>query len=214
MFNSTILDVAIGVVFCFASVALFVSAINEAISSALKLRHRTLLQGLKQMLNDPAGSGLVAKLYNHSLINPLSTASPIASATGAAGPVPKVLPAYIPSRAFASALVDVIQGAPGDFASLQAAVRRIRDPQLKQLLLGFLARSGQSAERFQQQLAAWLDDSMDRVSGVFKRQMQLVTFILGFATALAFTSTASTCRRSSGPDLPWPRWCPGPARQR
>jgi len=60
MLNSTILDVAIGLVFCFASVALFVSALNEAISSALKLRHKALLAGVKQMLNDPAGVGLVA----------------------------------------------------------------------------------------------------------------------------------------------------------
>jgi hypothetical protein len=97
MFDSTILDVAIGVVPCFTSVALFVSAISEAISSALKLRHRTPLQGIKQMLNDPAGSGLVAKLYNHPLINPLSTASPIASATVPPAPCPTCCPP-IPRR--------------------------------------------------------------------------------------------------------------------
>jgi hypothetical protein len=63
MFNSAILDVAIGLVFCFASVALFVSVVNEAIASALKLRHKTLLAGIKLLLNDPDGSGLVLKLY-------------------------------------------------------------------------------------------------------------------------------------------------------
>jgi hypothetical protein len=186
MFNSTILDVAIGLVFCFASVALFVSAINEAIASALKLRHKTLLEGMKQLLNDPNASGLVLKLYNHALINPLSTPA-LRTATGTVQlTLPSVLPAYIPSWDFASALIDVIQGAPGDFASISSAVRSIRDPQLKQLMLGFLARAGGSADRLHQQIADWFDNAMDRLSGVYKRRAQVFTFVLGFVVALAF----------------------------
>jgi hypothetical protein len=186
MFNSTILDVAIGLVFCFASVALFVSAINEAIASALKLRHKTLLDGMKQLLNDPDASGLVLKLYNHALINPLSTPA-LRTTTGTAQPtLPSVLPAYIPSWNFASALIDVIQDAPGDFASISSAVRRIRDPQLRQLMLGFLARAGGSADRLHQQVADWFDSAMDRLSGVYKRRAQFVTFALGLSVALAF----------------------------
>ena len=38
MFNSPVLEVAIGLVFCYASVALMVSSVTEAISSALRLR--------------------------------------------------------------------------------------------------------------------------------------------------------------------------------
>lgn len=72
MLNSTILDVIIGLVFCFASVALFVSAINEGVASLLKLRHKTLLAGLQQLLNDPNGTGIVKALYQHALINPMT----------------------------------------------------------------------------------------------------------------------------------------------
>jgi len=113
MFNSSILDVVIGLVFCYASVALFVSAINEAIASALKLRHKTLFTGIKEMLNDPQGAGLAAKLYNHALISPLAAGRP------GSPRVPDVRPAYIPSQAFARALIDVVQGVPGDIASVK-----------------------------------------------------------------------------------------------
>jgi len=72
MFDSSVLDVVIGLVFCFASVALLVSAVNEAIASALKLRHKSLLAGIEKLLNDAQGTGLVVRLYNHALISPLA----------------------------------------------------------------------------------------------------------------------------------------------
>ena len=180
MFNSTILDVAIGLVFCFASVALLVSALNEAIASMLKLRHRTLLEGIKKLLNDPTASGLALELYNHALVNPLSAGK------AAAGLKNTVTPAYIPSKDFACALVDVLQKVPGDFAALQSAVGTISDPQLKQVLQGFLARAKGDLAAFQSQVADWFDNAMDRLSGSYKRRSQLITFILGFVVAVAF----------------------------
>jgi hypothetical protein len=180
MFNSSILDVAIGLVFCFASVALLVSAVNEAIASALKLRHKALLAGIKKMLNDPNASGLVAKLYNHALISPLATGSPSTTV------VPSVLPAYIPSQAFAAALVDVIQQVPGDVTALKGAIDALPDPQLKQLLQGFMARGQDRIDAFYQQLAGWFDNAMDRLSGSYKRRTQVATFVLGLGVAGAF----------------------------
>jgi hypothetical protein len=189
MFNSTILDVAIGLVFCFASVALLVSAMNEAIASLLKFRNKTLLSGIKQLLNEPNGSDLVLKLYNHALINPLSSGT--ANSTGAKPPggalsLPTKIPAYIPSTDFASALVDIIQVVPGDFAALDKDVARIADPQIRQLLQGFLARAKGDVDAFQSRIADWFDNAMDRLSGSYKRRAQLVTFLLGFVTAAAF----------------------------
>jgi hypothetical protein len=43
MFNSTVLDVAIGLIFTFLAVSLAVSAVVEAIASAMKWRSSTLL---------------------------------------------------------------------------------------------------------------------------------------------------------------------------
>lgn len=76
MFISSMLDVVIGLVFCFASVALLVSAVDEAIACALKLRHKSLLAGIEKLLNDAQGTDLVVKLYNHALISPLAPGKP------------------------------------------------------------------------------------------------------------------------------------------
>jgi len=214
MFNSSILDVIIGLVFCFASVALFVSSINEAAASMLKLRHKTLLTGLQRMLNDPSGNGLVKTLYEHALINPLTLAMPpmkaiidpkTASGAGmaqASSPPPdqeplaqKIvkpstpswrtgeLPAYIASKDFAHALVDIVQTAPKATGDLKADIGEIDDPQLRQALQGFLARAGGDIDKFSDAIANWFDSAMDRLSGTYKRRAQVWTFVFGLFTA-------------------------------
>ena len=71
MFGSTILDVAIGVIFSFLAVSLFTSATVEAINSLLQLRAVNLKSGIMALVNDPGFAGLAKKLYEHALISPL-----------------------------------------------------------------------------------------------------------------------------------------------
>jgi hypothetical protein len=188
MLNSSILDVVIGLVFCFAGVALFVSSINEAIAALLKSRHRELFKGIKWLLNN---SPYVGSLYNHALINPLLVRdNPV--------PLPANLgygaisrhPAYIPSANFARALTDVIGNVPQDFAALQEAVNNIPDQQLREALQGFLVRANGDIGRFESQVADWFDSAMDRLSGVYKRRTQLVTFLIGAGVAALFNINA------------------------
>ncbi|SRR5208337_2955691 len=73
MFNSVIIDVAIGLILSFLAVSLAASAITEAISSALQWRQATLLDGVKALLNDQNFDGLALQLYNHALVNPLAS---------------------------------------------------------------------------------------------------------------------------------------------
>jgi hypothetical protein len=53
MFNSTIFDIAFGLISEFLAISLFTSALTEAVSTIIGLRARTLLTGMKQLLNDP-----------------------------------------------------------------------------------------------------------------------------------------------------------------
>jgi len=71
MFSSTVLEVAIGLVFCFASVALITSSIYEAISSWLDLRSKTLFTGIKDLLNanDPKNSDSKDSINQNLLIS-------------------------------------------------------------------------------------------------------------------------------------------------
>lgn len=163
MFNSSILDVVIGLVFCFASVALLVSAVNEAIASALKLRHKALFTGIKKILNDPQGAGLVAKLYNHALISPLAPGQPAIPERR------KYCPRTPLRRLLRERWSTSFRSWPGDIVSVTSAVETVTDPQLKQLLRGFLVRANGSLDVLENQIADWFD-----------------TFALGLAAAAAF----------------------------
>src|SRR5262249_38702220 len=97
MFGSTILDVAIGVVFVYLLLGLVVTAGTELIASGLNWRAANLRVGLRRLLN-PA---LAEALYGHPLIRKLSKRE-----RG---------PSYISSEMFALALMDVIANLkPGD----------------------------------------------------------------------------------------------------
>ena len=73
MFNSTILDVAVGLSFAFLAISLAVSALTEAVASMMNWRSQTLLQGVKDLLNDQDFNGLARDIYNHALVNPRDT---------------------------------------------------------------------------------------------------------------------------------------------
>lgn len=182
MFNSTILEVAIGLVFCYASVALIASSIYEALASWLDLRSKTLLAGIKNLLNahDAVGNDLLLKIYNHALVHP--TGNGAATSLGEL----KNNPSYIDSRHFAIALIDAIQSASDDRAKLGAKIDAIPNVQLRQLLRGMHDRTAGDAQRLHDDLAMWFDAAMDRVSGSYKRQSQTWCFVIALVFAAAF----------------------------
>ncbi|MBI3774921.1 MAG: hypothetical protein HY273_05105 [Gammaproteobacteria bacterium] len=180
MFNSTVLEVAIGLVFCYASISLIASSINEAIASALKLRGRTLLAGIKSLLNDPQFSGLAQAIYNHGLINP-QTAGRAKNQRELTSK-----PSYIPSKQFATAFIDVLQTPPGNAQHFVHALNALKDDQLRSMLLGMYQRAAGDLEKLRTELAVWFDYSMERVAGGYKRRSQLICFIIALVLAALF----------------------------
>jgi flagellar biosynthesis protein FliR len=51
MFNSTVLEVAIGMISCYCAVSLIVSSINEGVSSMLQLRGKGKMKGYPRVKN-------------------------------------------------------------------------------------------------------------------------------------------------------------------
>lgn len=180
MFNSTVLEVAIGLVFCYASVALIASSVYEAVASWLNLRAETLVSGIRSLLNakDDDGHELVLKIYNNALAHPTGsgTATSIKSI--------KCKPSYIPSQDFALALIQSIQSAPGNFSSLSSDIDAIKDKQLRALLTTLHTRASASLENFQQEVANWFDAGMGRVSGAYKKQSQVWCFVIALLIAV------------------------------
>ena len=71
MLGSDTLEIAIGLIFVYLVLSLICSAINELIEGLLNARAANLERGLRELLADPAGTGLVKAIYEHPLIHGL-----------------------------------------------------------------------------------------------------------------------------------------------
>ncbi len=174
MFGSTILDAAIGMVFIYLLASLVVSAANELIASLLKLRAKNLSSGIKELLHEEDESGFTSKLYRHPLISGLSKKGG--------------KPSYIPSRTFVLAFLDVIDPAdpksPRTREKLQSAINDLPDP-LKNALTTLFDEAGHDFEQFKTQLETWFNDTMERVSGWYKRRTQWIQLVLAIVLAVS-----------------------------
>jgi len=181
MFGSTVLELAIGLIFTFLTISLITSATTESIASALSWRANTLLQGVKDLLNDQQFTGLALSLYNHSLVN--------ARANGNASTVQQLTakPSYIDPKQFACALIDVVGLFPNaNVQTLQAKVNTaVPDKQLNAMLNGMVERAGGNIDRIRDDIAAWFDSGMGRVAGAYKRKTQLWSFVIALTCAIA-----------------------------
>ena len=115
MLGSTILEVAIGIIFVYVLVAIICTAIREGIEAKLKTRAAYLERGIREMLDDPDAAGIARRFFDHPLIYSLFpdryTPKPLPKrirvfANG------RGLPSYIPSRNFSLALMDLAVRGP------------------------------------------------------------------------------------------------------
>lgn len=208
MLGSTILEVAIGVIFIFLLVSTICTAIREGIESKLKSRAAYLEQGIRQLLNDPKGSGLAKSLYNHPLIYGLfnsaykpgtNTKSPDLLAKGGE------LPSYIPSKNFASALMDIAargtvtdeyNSTAGSSAVTLDTIRQniagIENPFVQRVLLNAIDTAQGDLNKAQANIEAWFNSSMDRVSGWYKRSTQWIIFWVAIAVSVGLNINTIT----------------------
>jgi hypothetical protein len=171
MFGSRVLELVIGLAFCYASLALIVSTVQEAIAALFKLRANSLLAGIKSMLNDPQCTGLAGALYRHALVNPHLDSG---------------RPSYIDPQHFALALVDVLALAPGAGASVSQAIDAVGDTNLRRALRALYQRADGDLKRFQDGIAGWFDSAMERVSGSYKRRASTISLLLSLLLAIMF----------------------------
>lgn len=168
MFGSTVLEVAIGLTFCYGTLALVVSTLQEALAAAFSLRANMLLDAVKRMLDDPRCEALAQSLYDHPLVNP--------HGGGNARRPLSVKPSYIEPAHFAIALLDSLRSNPA--IPLQAAIEALPDEQVKRVLLALYRQASGDLGRFQEGIAGWFNSAMERLSGVYKRRQLLISFLL------------------------------------
>lgn len=183
MFGSTILDLAIGLIFSFLLISLITSTATEAVASAFSWRADTLLTGVKDLLNDPTFTGLARTLYNHGLVNPRSDGKATTEGSLTAKP------SYIDAQQFAAALTQALNILPG-VADLQAEVDKIQDPQVRGVIDGIVKRANGNIDQVRNDIASWFNQNMERVAGVYKRYAQKWNFVIALVLAVLFNLDA------------------------
>ena len=127
----------------------------------------------------------------------------LASVKGIAGVQnPLLLPSYIPARAFALAMIDILNR--DKLSNNKTAIQSIEDflrshhqqfekNKAVEALLALLIDAKNDAkedyqklQKFQANLENWYNDAMDRVSGWYKRYTQRVLLIVGLVLAVVF----------------------------
>jgi len=171
MFGSTILDVAIGLIFTYFLLSMISSHINEAIATVFSLRAKSLEQGIQTLLSDPQ---LVDKIWNHSLVKGLS------AKTGKA-------PSYIPSNTFALAVFDALvppSGKPTALGELYATAQQLPESPAKQSMLSIIQHADGDVNKARAGVENWFNSAMDRLTGEYKRKIQRITLIVALAVTV------------------------------
>ena len=204
MFGLEIIDISLGLTFVFLMLSLVCTAMNETIATLLRARSRTLRAGVHHLLNDPkfahpdgGGGGLEQRFYEHPLIKALYEGQHLPNGAATPQAIERARPSYIPGPTFAAALLDVI--APATESGVRS-IEQIRkhvaalpeNCDIRRTLLVLMDEAGDDVNKLKQGVERWFDNSMERVSGWYKRRIQM----LGLACAAAVTlfTNADTIR--------------------
>ncbi|MFY9718073.1 MAG: hypothetical protein WAK16_00385 [Candidatus Cybelea sp.] len=200
-----ILDIAIVLCAIYAGTSCLCSWVVERIAALLALRGWSLFRGISNLVGSYE---LATTIFNHPLVlaNSAKPDRTVDAAAGSsiarfASVALSRPPSYLEARNFSSALwqalggeqlsgasgtsesqaiADASAGAPASFINaLKTAVTGMNDNQkLQQQLSSLLAQAGDDYPKLLAATDAWFNAEMDRVSGWYRRQAQLIVVIV------------------------------------
>jgi hypothetical protein len=105
-----------------------------------------------------------------------------------------LLPAYIPSRTFAMAMIDLLNQKQSIGNKAMDEIHefltwhhsQFRDNMATQAMLTLATDAQGDLKKFQENLENWYNAAMDRASGWYKRYTQTILLVLGLLMAMAF----------------------------
>ena len=177
VFGSQVLEVVVGLILIYLILSIGCSGIKELIAGAFSLRSKTLEAAVRNMLKNGA-TDYATKVFDHPLI-------------ASSAPEGKK-PSYIAARSFAQALFDALAPAtptqPQTVASLRTAIAGIPEPRLRDTLLSFIDTAQGDLDVARSKVEHWFDDTMERVSGWYKRIAQWIIFCAGLALCIVLNA--------------------------
>jgi hypothetical protein len=194
---SAVIGVAIGLAFMYLLLSMICSTLQEWGAAIVKRRAAYLRKGLAALLNDRGSEGLketgpaVSQLLAHPIVESLMTRSVVKDKAQQSSL------SYLPARNFVVALLETFAAgalAPGADVEKELQNLEVKDDKgsilpeqtraLKASLLGLARRANNDREKFLEGAERWYDDTMDRVSGWYKRHTQVVVIILAVLVTL------------------------------
>jgi hypothetical protein len=195
LFNSTVLEVVIGLIFVYLLLSVLCTAANEWISAITRRRGEMLRKGIRQLLegqNIPGkkdGETFLSEFYEHPLIKSIKH--------------DENHPNYISPRTFTAVVTDILTAAtPGviSFGDLETGGKDLPLGPVKTSVLALVQRSNGDLEKAQNAIEGWFYDSMDRVNGWYKRRTQIWTLLIALLLTLVANADTIHIVRQLGSD--------------
>lgn len=179
------LEVALGLGGAYLFLSVIVLALVEGISGFLNRRGKHLQQTLEGMLTQ----GVANELLAHPIVQSLGKAGERNGKTFKA-------PSYLGPTMFSQAMTELIAKGKDTKTELQAGYEQFldgietKDANARKYIEQIVGKQVASADELKAKLEAWFNNSMDRLSGAYKRNTQW--FSRGFALALVFGFNVNT----------------------
>jgi hypothetical protein len=188
MFGSEILEIAIGLTLVYLLLSLVVTAATEVISRLVALRANNLYKGIQNLMGEAGVSSPVAdKFFESPIIKSLTQPGSMRSLL-----MKKMAhrPSYIPSKRFYDGLIQSLRLDGKDLNDIADTLKAsdITDD-LKTNLQTFISEAGSDVEKFRSLVESWYNDSMDRVSGWFKRKAHSCTMVIAVLVTITFNAS-------------------------
>lgn len=191
MSTNAMIDIATGLILMYLVLSLICTVLNEVIATFANLRARTLRAGITKLVDNAA---LLNIFNDHGLIN-----SAQATIKGKG-------PSYLSGHTFAAALLDSFDPEKPlvGYQEVADAIKKLPTSNIKDTLTAATINAGGDIEKLRANVATWFDSAMDRVSGAYKRRLQLISFLVGFAVASLLNADSFTVAKAL--------WADGPLR--
>lgn len=201
MFGSVMLDVAIGLITLYLLLSTICSTTAELVMNRLKPRAGLLQEAIQALFlrkdadpSQPQSPPAIARdLLRHGV-----------TGTGHAGQPPN----YIAPSAFASALIATLvptdsagQPTAPSLAQIKKQAALLPDSAVRDAVLTLVDQANGDLEKATKAIEQWYAEMMDRVSGIYKKHVQLVLLVSGFIFAAALNADTIMIARqlASGP---------------
>ncbi|MFC2152018.1 hypothetical protein ACFLSE_05770 [Bacteroidota bacterium] len=197
MFNSTILEVVIGLVFLYLLFSLLATIVNEIFSTFLKFRARNLKRAIKNMMDKDSEEGreLFKKIHKHPMIQSFLKRKG------------RRFPSYIEPKKFVKVILEIYNEDKLSEASaeIKETVEKLPEQNyLRHILLSHIEKSEKLTEEFkndvkklkeslidlknnlEKSIEDWFNSVMERTAGWYNRTNKIWTLVIALVIAIMF----------------------------